>query len=484
MYSLLLLSLTATASTHDVDSVTKLREAVAQAAPGDTIRVASGTYRLDDTIRLSTMGSADQPIRIEGDGAVRIDVDALIGFRVAGAHWHIANLEMVGVCASDHDCEHAFHVVGEAAGFELSSSVLRNFNAQIKANGEGGFFPDSALIVGNELYNDAPRQTDRPVVTIDVVGANDWLVEANHIHDIAKDGGNGVSYAAFFKGNGSGGRFERNLVVCEDLHSGGIRLGLSLGGGGTSPDSVCRDTDCAVEHTDGLIVNNIIARCPADVGIYLNAAAESVVGFNTLYDTTGIDVRFSETTAVIMGNVMDGSIRERDGGTADIDVDVPTTTATLSSIYTAPDDLDFRVSDPTEVWTLGDGAPEVDFCGTRRTDRTVLGAVDAASDCDTAFAPAWSDETGESGESDTGSGDDGADTGSEWDPSADDGQDGAPDGAAPSSEGDASSAEPTSDADESPTKWSSSGCQVAPLSSSLFALCSIFPVLIGRRRSC
>ena len=476
MLSLLLLSITATAGIHSVDSIDALEDAVGQAVAGDTIRISSGTYVLEDTIRLSTMASADEPIRVEGDGTVRIEVDDLIGFRVSGAHWHLDRLEMVGTCASDHDCEHAVHVVGEARGFKLTRSVLRNFNAQIKVNGEGGVFPDDGVILGNELYNDAARLTDRPVVAIDVVGASGWVVEANHIHDLEKNGGNGVSYAAFFKGNGSGGRFERNLVVCEDLHSGGIRLGLSLGGGGTSPDSVCRDGDCTVEHTDGLIVNNIIANCPADVGIYLHSAAASVVGFNTLYETTGIDARFPETTGTIVGNVIDGAVRERDG--AAVVLDLSTSTADLSSIYWSPSALDFRVLDPTEVWTSGDDAPDVDFCGNSRTERTVLGAVDADSDCDTAIAPALV--------ADTDLGASGSDTGEGTDPATGDEVDSGTGGSAYSS-GDDTPQEPgrasDSDTDAPPTHWSNSGCQVAPMSTSLFAFVAALPVLFRRRRS-
>lgn len=483
MHTLLLLSIPAQAAIFDVDSITALRTAVDQAAAGDTIRVAPGTYTLTESVRLANMGTADQPIRIEGDGAVTFEVDSLIGFRVTGAHWAVDQVTVVGTCPSDHDCEHAFHVVGQAEGFALTRSVLRNWNAPIKANGEGGFFPDAARIKGSELYNDAPRQTDRPVVAIDVVGASDWVVEGNHIHDFEKAGGNGISYSAFFKGNGSGGRFVRNLVVCEDLHAGGVRLGLSLGGGGTAPDSVCRHEDCSVEHTGGVLENNIIADCPADVGVYLNKAADSEVVFNTVYNTTGIDVRFAESTVWFSSNVMDGPIRERDGGTAELG---PGTDATPDDVYRDPEDLDFYVTDPVPIWVAGDTAPEVDFCGFERTERTTMGAVDGLSDCNTDTMPGTvtPDDSGEDGdgpgtEPGDGSGDGaGDDAGDSTDDDGRSDRDEANDVEMPTVE----VSDPETPEDDR-TSGTTSGCQVAASPASFLALFTALPILFGRRRT-
>jgi high frequency lysogenization protein len=46
-------------------------------------------------------------------------------------------------------------------------------------------------------------------------GGRRWQLRGNFIHDHAKGEGNGVSYAAFLKGNSRDGLIERNLVICE-----------------------------------------------------------------------------------------------------------------------------------------------------------------------------------------------------------------------------------------------------------------------------
>jgi len=61
--------------------------------------------------------------------------------------------------------------------------------------------------------------------------------------------------------------------------------------------------------------NNVIVNCN-DVGIYLNEAEDCEVHHNTIYDTSGIDVRFGPSVVTLSNNLLTGQIRERDGGTA------------------------------------------------------------------------------------------------------------------------------------------------------------------------
>lgn len=106
---------------------------------------------------------------------------------------------------------------------------------------------------------------------------------------------------------------ERNLVACEIEFTGGARIGLSLGGGGTSPDTVCEGGSCAIEHSHGVIRNNLIYNC-SDVGVYLNNAADSRVEHNLLARTNGLDARFTNTSVTIVNNIISTAIRSRDGG--------------------------------------------------------------------------------------------------------------------------------------------------------------------------
>jgi MYXO-CTERM domain-containing protein len=226
-------------------------------------------------------------------------------------------------------------------------------------------WPDDVLVAGNRIHDTRPRQTANPVTKIDVVGGRRWRVEANRVADFEKAGGDGVSYGAFLKGNSRDGVFARNLVVCADTHTGGARVGLSLGGGGSSPDGICEDGTCSPEHQGGTLVNNLVMRC-SDVGVYLNEASDTRVLANTLYATAGIDVRFPASTATLEGNLLDGRVRERDGGTAVLGTNW--SELDLTAVFADPDAYDYALLvDPGVVDALGavDGLTE-DFCGLPR----------------------------------------------------------------------------------------------------------------------
>ena len=113
-------------------------------------------------------------------------------------------------------------------------------------------------IAGNDIFISAPRQADRPVALLDVVGGRNWVVRDIVVADFEWSQGNKVSYGMYLKGNSSNGVFERNLILCNWKHSGGVRIALSLGGDGTSK-AFCERQECATEHTGGIIRNNVIS---------------------------------------------------------------------------------------------------------------------------------------------------------------------------------------------------------------------------------
>ena len=376
-----------------VADVAGLLAAIAAAQPGDTIVLAPGNYEVKQSkIACEAAGTADAPIVVQAAelGTVFIKFDAIEGFHVRGPHWEFANLDIQGVCAADSDCEHAFHVTGAADNTHLHHNRMHGFNAMIKGNGEpigeGGSFvwPDDVTIEYNELFNEAPRDTSNPVTPVDVVGGHNWVVRGNFIHDHAKGGGDNVSYAAFLKGHSMDGLIERNLVVCELMHQGQVRLGLSLGGGGTGPNSICETGNCKPEHERGVIRNNLIVNCPADVGVYVNAGADTKIVNNTLYNTAGIDMRFPETTGVVHNNILNGKIRDRDGGTS-------TKMNNLSEVglgvldgwFQDPGAYDFTLKDGAMLVDAGLALPEVpdDYCGNARDDgKNDIGAIEYDGD--------------------------------------------------------------------------------------------------------
>jgi parallel beta-helix repeat protein len=312
---------------------------------------------------------------------------------VGAADWRFEDLAIEGACLLDNDCDHAFHILANGDRTVLRNNHLRDFNAPVKGNGEpigpGGIyvFADDVLIEGNRLYATRPRDTDHPVTFIDVVGGRRWVVRGNLIYDFQKLQGDGTSYAAFLKGNSRDGVFERNLVICSRNFTGGTRLGLSLGGGGTGAQ-FCEDGSCVTEHQNGTLRNNLILNCD-DVGIYLNRAAATRVDHNTLFNTTGIDVRFATSSATLRNNVLSSVIRNRDGGTSTQSgnlLSVPL--ATLRGWFVDPDLGDFRALDASalrDLGVVGSGVVD-DYCGDDRDDGLAdIGALeyDGELDCDT-----------------------------------------------------------------------------------------------------
>ncbi len=364
--------------------------AINRAEPGDVITLSPGTYKLNErTISIIRPGSAGKPITVRADtfGDVILELITLEGFLVKAPFWIFENLEIKGLCRNHNYCEHAFHVVGRGQGFVLRNCRLHDFNSIVKANGvvnkDGArIFPDGALIEGNTFYNSEIRKTGHPVNGIDVVGPNNWIVRNNIIADFAKGRGNRISYAAFIKGNSSTGVFENNLVIGEYRHSGGTRVGLSFGGGGSGP-KFCRNGNNTVEHTGGIVRNNVVMNF-TDVGLYLNRARDTLVLNNIFYRTLGIDVRFAESTAVIENNILAGKIRARDGGTFSqrsnriIDSSGGWFGADFDDWFASPVKADFTLLAAEGIVDKGNRHEELreDFCGEKRVGKPDLGAFE------------------------------------------------------------------------------------------------------------
>jgi hypothetical protein len=372
-----------------------LRAALKEAAPGDVITLEPGTYRFQGKgIGIARAGRADARIvvRAAQPGTVHIELETLEGFVVGAPYWRFENLDIRGVCPADDDCEHAFHVVGGGHHFESVNNTIRDFNAHIKINGEGGRYPDDGLIDHTTLAATHVRATTKPVTPIDLVTASGWTVRANVITDFVKRDGNEVSYGAFAKGGGKDNVFERNVVWCEQTLRGqpGQRIGLSLGGGGTGRQ-LCRGGRCITEQEGSVVRANLIVAC-SDVGIYLNSAAASKVVDNTLVDTSGIDVRYPTSSAVVDGNLVDGPIRARDGAIVHLGDNRATPlwrayvgSHPVRSLFRAPatGDFSWRDGPPLRDETDMEGRPAdaLDLCGRRRAAPAVYGAFARFTDC-------------------------------------------------------------------------------------------------------
>jgi len=363
----------------NVATAGELTTAIGNADAGDEIVLADGTYALTANVNCNATGTAAEPVIVRAANplAAHITFDALEGFKVNGPHWHFEGLDVTGVCAQDSNCEHAFHVSGAATNFVLRDSRVRDFNAQIKVNASFlnnvWVMPHIGLVEYNEFGDTHSRATSNPVTKINIDTGDYWIVRGNYIHDGQKNGGDNTSYAAFMKSGGNHGLFERNLVICSKDTTGGTRIGLSFGGGGTA-NQFCApafnaSVDCNPEHTDGTMRNNIIVNC-SDVGVYLNEATSSHVLYNTLIGTGGIDFRFSTTSGEAVGNLMTSIPRIRD--TATMSESGNMTNVAVSQFqawYTAPLTGDLSVKgDVSSLIGAGPMRTDVtnDYCGAAR----------------------------------------------------------------------------------------------------------------------
>lgn len=300
-----------------VTSADQARSAIAKANPGDVITFAPGVYQFSgENISVTRTGleSARIVVRAEVPGSVKLRLSVGEGFHVSAPFWTFENLYLQGSCEIQSNCEHAFHVVGNAHHFIARNNTIVDFNAHLKVNMENKKSPDDGVIEYNSISNSKVRRTESSVTLVDLVAASRWRIEHNLITDFIKGGSDNVSYGVFVKGGGQKNRIMNNLIICEHHLRGevGQRVGLSLGGGGTGP-AYCPDHRCGTEQDRGVIESNLIMAC-SDDGIYLNKAAASRIINNTLIDTGGIEVRFVESTADVEGNLVDGKIRSRDGG--------------------------------------------------------------------------------------------------------------------------------------------------------------------------
>ncbi len=466
-----------------VTNPAELRAAIGAAQPGDQIVLASGVY--DTTgIDCSANGTAAAPIVVKSETPLGAEIrfDALEGFHVYGAYWQFDGLTIHGVCSSDDNCEHAFHVVGGANFFQVRNSKVYDFNAWIKVNNSGTVAPDDGLVENNEITMTRPRNTGNPVNGMNINQGDRWIARANYIHDIQRSDGS-ANYAGFMKGGGTGGVFERNLVICahdRPAPANAANVGLSFGGGGTDAQ-FCRpyydpNIPCVPEQTDGVMKNNIIVNCN-DVAVYVNQGKNTTLLYNTFIATYGVDYRFGGSSGTAIGNVMASHIRARDGATfTETNNLMDLTASDFANFYQAPMNGDLRQKgDLSRLIGQGPAVSAIsnDFCARQRPASSLtLGAVEhSLGDCDTTHT--WPEGGG-------GGGDGGVpDGGNGTNDAGQSPQDGGPDGGNSGPGGSRGSGDLVQAATH--------GCGVAPSSASgawlgLIALLVVSRLLLIRRK--
>ncbi len=366
-----------------VHSADELVRAIEGAVAGQTLLLAPGRYTISRKLGTRAGGSREQPITVKAaaPGEVTLEFNAEEGFNVDHPFWIFENLSIRGICAAQKNCEHAFHVVGDARNVVIRNNRMEEFNAHIKVNGLDGKWPDGGLVQFNTLTNSSARVTEgRPMTPIDLVGADRWVYADNLISNFIKADGNQISYGAFMKGAGHNGRMERNLVICtpNSISQPGARIGLSLGGGGTFPAAVCRDKQCVFEHKDGLVANNIVLHC-VDEGVDINLSVGALVAHNTLINTSGVVMRRGPASARVYGNLLEGSLRNRDAGSWTLEMNE---VAAMANTFEDADRLSLNWRNPPEKIPSIRAVPR-DFCDRVRADGTLPGALAISTPCAT-----------------------------------------------------------------------------------------------------
>lgn len=318
----LLLSVSAGARSLVVGDTTALRDAVREALPGDTIVVLPGDYFLPNT-RLEQNGARHAPITLRA--AVPREASLWLGqgrtIEVHGEYWQIRDLDFQGF----HGSGQALRLGGAADHTLIEGNLFRNFDSAIRVDAKEAAhrFPDNVSILRNVFANDTARNSRSAIVAIDVTGGRNWRISENFIADMALDrsGSERSSTGILLQGGAADALIDRNLIICEWHHSGGQRMGLSLGGDGTHRGRFDRrgmdacTADCP-EVRDSRITNNVILDCPDEPGVYLNKARDVLIANNTIFNAFGIQARFPETRVRTIDNVLSGTIWQRDNGMA------------------------------------------------------------------------------------------------------------------------------------------------------------------------
>ncbi|HSV13056.1 MAG TPA: right-handed parallel beta-helix repeat-containing protein [Tepidisphaeraceae bacterium] len=126
-------------------NATSLVQTIANAKPGDTIRVAAGTYALSEPLRLTTKGDVDHPIRFESVGpgravldfAAEAEVKVNAGVAITGDYWQLTGIEVA------HAGSYGFNITGSHNGLlHCVSRENRNSGTQIEAGGSYNVIDD------------------------------------------------------------------------------------------------------------------------------------------------------------------------------------------------------------------------------------------------------------------------------------------------------------------------------------------------------
>jgi len=320
-----------------VSTVAGLESAVNNAASGTTILVADGNYNLDgvyllfDTpgVTLRSASGNRQAVVLDGN-YITTEIVQIVASDVT-----IADLTL------QEAYDHPIHVMSTETSHTLNTLI---YNVHIIDPGQqaikinpvpGGFYTDNGVIACSQIeLTGAGRAHIRDncyTGGVDAHQSRGWTVRDNRIQGFWCEAGLSEHAIHLWRGCRDT-TIERNILLD---NARGVGLGLVTDGEGrTYPDDPCPAASGYVDDFGGMIRNNFIAANSSglfasqsgfDCGICLWNACNAQALHNTVYTAdpgstfSSIEWRFPNTQAQIINNLVNHTLRERDGATAQQD---------------------------------------------------------------------------------------------------------------------------------------------------------------------
>jgi hypothetical protein len=349
-----------------VADATALRNALAEAQPGDSIVLKAGTYEMGErTPETVSDGTAAKPItmRAAGDhGYAILKLDGNLGFRVKNQFWKFEGIHFKGnpersqatlFLDGPQGCDNVSFVdckISDSAGYGMKTA--RDPKSAV----------DRIVIEFTEVFNTGGT-------AVDVVGGDDWIVRRNYVHAFGTHGG--TNYGIFLKGGGTNGLIEGNLVDGERQPGS---IGISFGGGLTGKQFMPSvDGQSPAEHKHGICRNNIVVNT-SDVAYHSNNADSCAFYNNLAFGCDGFQRQKSQGTDPLFINNAVGKLRGA------LDSSAANMEAGQAEWFQNPAKYDFRLTEIGESKLTQSAKPvdenPTDFFGNARDkDRPVSGPI-------------------------------------------------------------------------------------------------------------
>ena len=366
-----------------VSTVLELESAVNNAASGTTILVTDGIYNLNGVyLRFDTPGVT---LRAASGNREAVILDG-----------NYQTTEIVQVVASNVTIadltlrEAYYHPIHVMSTDSASTNNTLIYNVHIIDPGEqaikinpvpGGYYTDSGVIACShiELTNAGRPYIRNNCYTggVDAHQSRDWVIRDNLIEGFWCDSGLSEHGIHLW-------RTCRDPIVERNIlrnNARGIGFGLATSGDGrVYPDDACPYTTGYVDHYRGVIRNNFVSADDPDLfaseygfdcGLCLWNACSVQTFHNTVYTAnsgatfSSIEWRFANTRVELTNNLVNHTLRERDGASATQSGNVTNALASwfvnaasgdLHLVSTATNAID-RVTAPSGVTDDVDGDP-------------------------------------------------------------------------------------------------------------------------------